>query len=143
MIDQANEKLIQNEIRLQTEERKLLIETRKQSQLLTLQQQLQEVEELLRSHMCPIVYSIFKEPVIAEDGHTYEKQAITQWLQTHRCSPLTREPMGKKLFVDYKTKQVILELQEKKKKKKKKKIRGNTHILKNKNNPTTTHKNKP
>jgi U-box domain len=29
--------------------------------------------------------------VICEDGHTYERQAITQWLKQNRISPMTRE----------------------------------------------------
>ena len=29
------------------------------------------------------------DPVIAADGHTYERAAIQQWLQTHPTSPVT------------------------------------------------------
>ena len=29
------------------------------------------------------------EPVIAADGHTYEKAAIEAWLQQHTMSPVT------------------------------------------------------
>lgn len=39
---------------------------------------------------CPITCSIFEDPVIAEDGHTYEREAITQWIQGGGTSPLTR-----------------------------------------------------
>ena len=35
-----------------------------------------------------------KDPVIASDGRTYERSAITQWLTQHSTSPLTREPMS-------------------------------------------------
>lgn len=34
-----------------------------------------------------------KEPVLASDGYTYEKEAITQWLRTNTQSPMTREPI--------------------------------------------------
>ena len=30
-----------------------------------------------------------KEPVIAADGHTYEKAAILDWLDRHTFSPVT------------------------------------------------------
>ncbi|CAF1233452.1 unnamed protein product [Rotaria sordida] len=41
--------------------------------------------------VCPITFSLFCDPVIAEDGHTYERQAITDWIQHNSTSPLTRE----------------------------------------------------
>lgn len=33
------------------------------------------------------------DPVIAADGHTYERAAIQQWLQTHSTSPVTSIPL--------------------------------------------------
>ena len=46
------------------------------------------------SSKCPITGEIFRDPVIAEDGHTYERQAIVEWLTKNATSPLTREPMN-------------------------------------------------
>ncbi|KAF8464899.1 hypothetical protein BDZ91DRAFT_729114 [Kalaharituber pfeilii] len=43
---------------------------------------------------CPICYELFKNPVIAEDGFTYEKQQIEQWFQSAHSSPMTGLPMG-------------------------------------------------
>ena len=43
--------------------------------------------------ICPITLLPMKDPVIAEDGHTYEREAIVHWLQTNPNSPLTRQPM--------------------------------------------------
>jgi len=43
--------------------------------------------------VCPITFSLFVDPVIAEDGHTYERSAITDWIQRNSTSPLTREPI--------------------------------------------------
>lgn len=34
------------------------------------------------------------DPVIASDGQTYERSAITEWLSSHTTSPMTREPMS-------------------------------------------------
>eukprot|EP00927_Polykrikos_kofoidii_P068027 TRINITY_DN6342_c2_g1_i2.p1 TRINITY_DN6342_c2_g1~~TRINITY_DN6342_c2_g1_i2.p1 ORF type:complete len:743 (+),score=131.40 TRINITY_DN6342_c2_g1_i2:44-2272(+) len=39
--------------------------------------------------MCPIMHEWMNDPVIAADGHTYERQAIVRWLQMHNTSPMT------------------------------------------------------
>jgi len=41
--------------------------------------------------LCPIMHSLFHDPVVASDGHTYERAAITSWLQTSHISPMTRQ----------------------------------------------------
>ena len=33
-------------------------------------------------------------PVVAPDGHTYERTAIERWLAKKRTSPMTAAPMG-------------------------------------------------
>jgi hypothetical protein len=43
--------------------------------------------------LCPITLTVMKDPVIGPDGHSYERSAIVQWLQTNPHSPLTRQPM--------------------------------------------------
>ncbi len=45
---------------------------------------------------CPITYEVMKDPVIASDGHTYERKAIEEWLQNHDRSPLTNEKLQDK-----------------------------------------------
>jgi len=42
---------------------------------------------------CPISKQIFCNPVIASDGHTYEKESLEKWLSTKNTSPMTREPL--------------------------------------------------
>ena len=42
---------------------------------------------------CPITLEIMLDPVIASDGHSYERIAIERWLQGHRTSPLTGRVM--------------------------------------------------
>merc|ERR1711957_1147646 len=44
---------------------------------------------LRNEFVCPITKEAMSEPFVAEDGHTYERLAIKQWLQTHNTSPLT------------------------------------------------------
>ncbi|GLC36205.1 hypothetical protein PLESTB_001368600 [Pleodorina starrii] len=43
--------------------------------------------------LCPITQDVMQDPVIATDGYTYERSAITQWLQTKTVSPMTNAPM--------------------------------------------------
>jgi hypothetical protein len=44
--------------------------------------------------ICPITFQIFRDPVIAGDGHTYERAAIVRWISEHGTSPLTRQPLN-------------------------------------------------
>lgn len=43
--------------------------------------------------LCPITYELIREPVVAMDGHTYEKSAIEKWLKSNQTSPRSGEPM--------------------------------------------------
>eukprot|EP01032_Pedospumella_encystans_P031847 gene31847-35948_t len=43
--------------------------------------------------ICPITYELMRDPVVASDGHTYEKAAIEKWLKNHKISPRSGEPM--------------------------------------------------
>jgi hypothetical protein len=42
---------------------------------------------------CPITMEVMTDPVIGDDGHTYERAAITRALQTNSVSPMTRQRM--------------------------------------------------
>ena len=41
--------------------------------------------------LCPITHDVMQDPVVAADGHTYERSAIAQWFQHHFSSPKTNE----------------------------------------------------
>jgi hypothetical protein len=44
---------------------------------------------------CPITYDKMKDPVVASDGHSYERSAIEEILRgPHPLSPLTRATLG-------------------------------------------------
>jgi serine/threonine protein kinase len=43
---------------------------------------------------CPITCERFVDPVLADDGYTYEREAIVQWLRINNTSPITRQPMS-------------------------------------------------
>ena len=40
---------------------------------------------------CPISKQIMRNPVLAADGHFYERNEITRWFKTKKSSPLTRK----------------------------------------------------
>jgi hypothetical protein len=51
---------------------------------------------------CPITGQQMIEPVVAADGHTYERYAIARWLETSSRSPLTGEILAhNKLVPNY------------------------------------------
>lgn len=39
--------------------------------------------------LCPITRSLFQDPVMAVDGHTYERDAILRWFSHNATSPMT------------------------------------------------------
>lgn len=43
---------------------------------------------------CPITRVLFRNPVVAADGITYERQAIVQWVKQKGTSPTTRETLS-------------------------------------------------
>lgn len=40
-----------------------------------------DFEELRKLCECPVTHELFRDPVLAADGHTYERAALTEWLQ--------------------------------------------------------------
>lgn len=43
--------------------------------------------------ICPITLQLFNNPVKANDGYIYEKDAITKWISLHGTSPFTRQTL--------------------------------------------------
>lgn len=59
-------------------------------------------------YVCPITLDIMNNPVICSDGNTYEKSAITTWCKKHDyTSPITREKIQKKMYVNRTLKNMI------------------------------------
>ena len=52
-----------------------------------------------QSFLCPITYELMHDPVLLADGHTFERSAIEQWLQTNNTSPMTQLPLANKNVV--------------------------------------------
>ena len=46
------------------------------------------------SALCPITHAPMADPVIASDGHSYERAAIERWFRTNRTSPMTGEVLA-------------------------------------------------
>lgn len=53
----------------------------------------------LDNFRCPISLQIFKQPVIAADGRTYEQKVITGWLERKKISPFTRKSLSGEKFL--------------------------------------------
>ena len=51
----------------------------------------------LRLLRCPISLTFCYDPVIAEDGYTYDRRCIEAHFETKQRSPMTNEPIGKNL----------------------------------------------
>eukprot|EP00418_Pyrodinium_bahamense_P041323 CAMPEP_0179200476 /NCGR_PEP_ID=MMETSP0796-20121207/99771_1 /TAXON_ID=73915 /ORGANISM="Pyrodinium bahamense, Strain pbaha01" /LENGTH=358 /DNA_ID=CAMNT_0020905031 /DNA_START=65 /DNA_END=1141 /DNA_ORIENTATION=+ len=51
-----------------------------------------------RLYVCPITHELFREPVVALDGHTYERRAIEKYFRTSAGSglrsPMTNAPLA-------------------------------------------------
>jgi hypothetical protein len=48
----------------------------------------------LDAFICPIGHEVMSDPVTCADGHSYERENIKTWLQTHKTSPLTGAALG-------------------------------------------------
>jgi len=50
-------------------------------------------------YLCPITREIFSEPVLTEDGHTFERAAIELWLNSNDTSPFTGKKLTSKALI--------------------------------------------
>jgi len=50
--------------------------------------------------LCDMAFgcTLMEDPVVASDGHTYNRQDIQNWFDSHDTSPLTREPFEDKML---------------------------------------------
>lgn len=60
--------------------------------------------------LCPITYELMREPVVAMDGHTYEKSAIEKWLKSNHTSPRSGEPMEPTIIPNMNLKKLIQDI---------------------------------
>lgn len=50
--------------------------------------------------VCPITQEVMTDPVVASDGHSYERSAIWTYMQNSTKSPMTRETLDKRVVVN-------------------------------------------
>jgi len=56
-----------------------------------------DISLILNALTCPITFELFVDPVLASDGHTYERSAIVEWIKYHNAtSPMTRQTLNMK-----------------------------------------------
>ena len=48
--------------------------------------------------ICPITRESFKDPVLASDGHTYERDTVPTWLVRSKKSPLTMKVLDNSIL---------------------------------------------
>lgn len=67
------------------------------------QERLKEIgiEEFTPPHefCCPMTMEVMTDPVVASDGHTYERTALERIFSTSKISPLTREKLNIKIAI--------------------------------------------
>lgn len=49
---------------------------------------------------CPILHELMEDPVVAADGHTYERKAIEKWIyEGNPTSPMTNDILDNKILL--------------------------------------------
>jgi len=61
-------------------------------------------------YICPITQALVVNPVMAQDGHVYEAEAISKWLNVKRSSPKTNKRMGRRLISCHVVRQSVREI---------------------------------
>lgn len=76
--------------------------------LITIQKQ-----EIPTDLICPITGQLMKNPVITQNGQTYEKEAIEEWFTRKKTDPLTRMEINTHLIPNYSLRKICDEYREK------------------------------
>jgi serine/threonine protein kinase len=87
------------------------------------------------SLICPITLALFTDPVVAQDGHTYEREAIVEWIRQHGTSPMTRQPLSLEHLYPNRTVKELIDSFEKSARKKKYQFTLNVDVRKRENRP--------
>ena len=66
-----------------------------------------QLEMLKRMLECPVRCEVMRDPVMAEDGFTYEREAIQHCLGIKQVSPMTNLAMGPRLVPNRLVKSMI------------------------------------
>lgn len=72
------------------------------------------IEELYPDIVCPISKEIMKDPVITDNGISYEKKDILKWLKKNKNCPITGEYLDTSLLIsNIQLKNIIITLEDK------------------------------
>lgn len=55
--------------------------------------------EVPQAFLCPIAQTIMVDPVLTQDGFTYERTSIETWLRSHHKSPMTNLPLASTVLI--------------------------------------------
>lgn len=53
------------------------------------------LENMPEEFICPITHDVMKNPVLDNEGISYEYEALVEWLRTKEVSPVTKRPLRK------------------------------------------------
>jgi hypothetical protein len=70
--------------------------------------------EIMKRITCPLTKKVFEDPVMANDGQTYERQAIANYIRDDRHSPLTGEIIDDTFYPNLQIKDFIHTLRQQK-----------------------------
>ena len=71
------------------------------------------IDGVAEEWVCPITFELPLDPVMAEDGRTYERSAIEEVIRTQGAglrSPITNQPMGARLMENIQARSTIEKL---------------------------------
>jgi len=57
--------------------------------------------------LCPITNEVMDDPVVAADGHTYEREAIETWFRRRNTSPMTNQVIAPTLLPNFLVRSMI------------------------------------
>ena len=63
-------------------------------------------------HLCSITQDVMTDPVVASDGFTYERSAISKWLEDNDTSPKTKERLSSELRPNFDLRKIIQDWEE-------------------------------
>lgn len=63
--------------------------------------------------VCPVLHSVMADPVVAEDGYSYDREAIEEALRLRGRSPITNVPIGNTVIPNLSLKSRIISYKEK------------------------------
>lgn len=49
--------------------------------------------------LCPLTMMVMYDPVLDTEGNTYERSAISEWLQRKKNSPVSRQPLSESMLI--------------------------------------------